>query len=110
VADRGAKVAGQSVNTTVDRIEDENDAVEAVENSIQTHVLVEIVLQLFVFVLMHGADYEDVEKKAQRGSTRYADVNEQVLNKFGDEFNLIKLGVDCGSCSVVIRHVAAFGD
>ena len=61
LANGRAEIVTQSVHTTVDGIEEENGAVEAVEFGVQTHVVVELVLHLVLLVPSYLPDYQAVE-------------------------------------------------
>ena len=63
LTNRGTEIVTQSVNTTIDGIEKENGAIDAIEFGIQTHVIVEFVLHFFLLVLFNLSNDHIIEKK-----------------------------------------------
>jgi hypothetical protein len=61
--DRRAKVAVSRVQTRVDWIESENQAIHTIEFRVKAHELVKILLQLLLLVLLDCLNYKEIQNE-----------------------------------------------
>jgi hypothetical protein len=70
-----------SCDAYVDRVENENQAVDAVECRVDSHVFVKLVLELVGFVFTHRSHYSYVQVKAEKAEERNEDESENAVDE-----------------------------